>query len=87
MAVRETINYKGHYSRGGKSSVWIIKRYSKYMNIFFIDKQGNRKAYYYSKGLLGNSVYYQMLDLARSGKGLNSYIIKNKISYKRKWDF
>ncbi len=75
-----TINYTGNVSRGGKSSVDIVKYYSTYLYIYFRDRQGNTAKYKYEKSVIGSTKFNVMINLAKIGKGLNTYLHRYRIA-------
>ena len=78
-----TINYSGNVSRGGKSSVNVVRYTGTTMKIWFRDRGGNQATYiYYSKDI-GRSNLSRMKELAKAGRGLNSYLHQHRIKGKR----
>ena len=74
--------YNGHWSKGGKSSIYKTSTGSNVIRIYFWDKAGGKLKYYYSKNTIGSSAFNTMKNLRDAHRGLNSYIVKNRLPYK-----
>jgi len=74
-------DYSGHWSKGGRSSVFKTSKTSKKIRVYFKDRQGKKKKYYYYKSDMGSSHFNNMKSLISANKGLNSYILKNRIPH------
>ena len=77
-----SVYYSGNWSKGGKSSVYKVTKYSTYLYIYYRDSRGNTAKYKYQRTALGNYQYGKIWELAKFGQGLNHYI--NRYVYKGK---
>jgi len=72
-------NYSGHISRGGKSSVDVVLTKTDRIFILFEGRNQESMEYVYIKNQIGTTAYNRIIALAIMGKGLNSYIKRNRI--------
>lgn len=73
------IEYSGHISKGGKSSVLFVFTTISKIFILFLGLNQESMEYVYLKNVIGEANFNKMIELAKAGKGLNSFIIRNKI--------
>jgi len=67
----------------GNSSVWKWDIKSGRIEIIFLDEKFNESKYIYYKNEIGERNYSWLKRLARRGKGLNSFILRNKVRGRR----
>ena len=76
MAIR---SYRGHWlNRKGTSSVFQVDRRWNRIYIYFLPKDKIGRVYVYYKDVIGKQTYLEMRELSERGRGLNTYINKNK---------
>ncbi len=75
--------YKGHISKGGESSVFAYQTFSfpKRMDVYFQNARNNKKGYTYTERTIGAPAYWDLRVRALLGRGMNTYILKNKLRY------